>query len=116
MSESPMNIRAKVLEKLSGSRSAGAKGNITVNAHTILKNLDSQFITGYIQKLEEGTQYLSNYMYELDALDKRMEKLSESVRTSLGGRAIDKKRAAINKTLRKLRAHQNASVDRLLPD
>ena len=117
MSESSQNIRAKVLEKISGAApGAGAsKGNVTVNAHTILKNLDSQFVTGYIQRLEAGTQYLQGYLDELAALDKRMEKLSVSVRAALGGRAIDKKRAAIKSTLRKLRAHQSRSVDRLLP-
>ncbi len=116
MSDSPVNIRQTVLEKISGARSPGGKGNITVNAHMILKNLDSQFVAGYVQKLEEATKYLNNYLYELDALDKRMEKLSVQLRASLGGRAIDKKRAAVNNTMRKLRAHQTASVERLLPD
>ncbi len=114
------NIQRTVLEKISGvagGASPTGKGNITVNAHTILKNLDSQFVSGYVQKLEEATSYLNNYIYELDALDKRMTKakLSKQVRASLGGRAIDKKRAAVNKTMRKLRAHQAASVERLLP-
>ena len=113
------NIQRTVLEKISGvAGGASSKGNITVNAHTILKNLDSQFVSGYVQKLEEATSYLNNYIYELDGLDKRMLKanLSKQVRASLGGRAIDKKRAAIQKTMRKLRAHQQRSVERLLPE
>jgi len=114
MAEAPSNIRQALLEKLSGS--GAITGVAKVNAHTILKNLDSQFVAGYIQKLEEAIQFLKNYMYEIDALDKRMAKMSTSLRASLGGRAIDKKRAAINRTLSKLRAHQAASVDRLLPE
>ena len=119
MSNSSVNIQRRVLEKISGTRSEGSsKGNITVNAHTILKNLDSQFVSGYIQKLEEATKYLDNYLYELDALDNRMKKahLSKQVRASLGGRAVDEKRAAVHSTMRKLRAHQLRSVERLLPE
>ncbi|KKM17459.1 hypothetical protein LCGC14_1675580, partial [marine sediment metagenome] len=75
MGDSPVNIQRQVLEKISGAKGASSsKGNITVNAHTILKNLDSQFVSGYVQKLEEATKYLTNYLYELDALDNRMTK------------------------------------------
>ena len=112
MTETPQNIRAKLLEKLGGASKSG--GQATVSTYSILKNLDQQFVSRYIMKLEEAGTLLKSYLDELQSLDDRMSKVSSVVRKSMGGGDVDAKKESIQSTLRKLVAHQQATIDRLM--
>lgn len=112
MTETPKDIRAKLLEKLGGVSKSG--GNATISTYSILKNLDQQFVSRYIMKLEDAGNLLRSYLDELQSLNDRMSKVSPVVRKSMGGRDVDAKSEAIQSTLKKLSAHQTATIDRLM--
>ena len=108
----PLRMRDKLLSKISGESSKGM--GAMAPAGTILKNLDSQYGSKYLLKLDEARKILSEYLEEVQSVESRLNKVeSPSSRRFLGERDLIAKRRALKETLRKLEAHQEATIDRL---
>ena len=104
--------RARALmRKIASGGNQGVKGKIS--AINKIQELNQMLLPRYIVKLEEAATILRSYESELTALTKRMEKMSPQVQSALGGRSVSRFIKRVRSSLRKLRAHQDATIDRL---
>jgi len=108
----PSQDRARALmRKISSGGNQGVKGKIS--ALNKIQELNQMLLPRYIVKLEEAATILRSYESELAALNKRMEKMSPQVQSALGGRSVSRFIKRVRSSMRKLRAHQDATIDRL---
>jgi len=111
---SPQEVRKTLLERFNQATSTGTAAPLVVSAHSILKNLDNQFVFQYLRSLEGAKKVLNSYVEELDGMNKRLAKADPAVRLALGQDEIDAKKVAIQETLHKLEVHQRATQKRLM--
>lgn len=121
----PQSSRSSILDQLSKAKESldpSSKANASSptmqklsGAYDILKSLDQRYVGQYVMALENAKNILKSYLTELDDLDRRMEKANMSgvVRKAMGGKDIDHRRDAVEETVRKLNAHQQATIDRI---
>lgn len=102
-----------LLQKISGT-SDSPVGKTKISAHNAIKTLNQTLLPRYIMKLEEAAGILTSYETELRDLDRKLQKLSVPVRNSIGGRSLDRALIRVDSTRRKLQAHQEATIDRLV--
>lgn len=102
-----------LLEKISGKTEDGS-GRRAISVTGVIDNLNKQLLPRYIMKLEEASEILDAYETELNDVDRKLEKLSAPVRASVGGYALGRVLKRVSETRRKLRIHQEASIERLM--
>lgn len=100
-----------LMRKIASSGHQGVKGKIS--ALNKIQELNQMLLPRYIVKLEEAATILRSYESELTSLTKRMEKMSPQVQSALGGRSVSRFIKRVRSSMRKLRAHQDATIDRL---
>lgn len=86
---------------------------VRADVGAIIKTLNPTVLGKYIATLEAARNLLKNYLYELNQVESRLQKVSSASRTALGEAELQAKKLALQETLEKLEAHQSQSYRRL---
>ena len=84
------------------------------NVGAIINTLNPNVMAKYNAHLEAAANVLKNYLYELEQVESRLQKItSPQSRVDLGEADLMAKKAAIQETLAKLNAHRLTTKERL---